>query len=72
MHIRYFNITDVTWSNIKASIFCNGRSAISNYDPSIDVMNVGGGIDVALVALMFEVVEGTVGGVRCREHHVPS
>ena len=51
MRVRHFNIAGVAWSNFKPGIDINGRIAISNDSPSIDVVNVGAGVDEALVAL---------------------
>ncbi len=51
MRVRHFNIAGVAWSNFKPGIDTNGRTAIFNDSPSIDVVNVGAGIDKALVAL---------------------
>ena len=51
MRVRHFNIAGVAWSNFKPSININGRPAIFNDSPSIDVVNVSAGVDEALVAL---------------------
>ena len=51
MCIRHFNIAGVAWSNFKPGINTNGRIAIINDSLSIDVANVGAGVDEALVAL---------------------
>ena len=51
MRVRHFNIAGVAWSNFKPRINPSGRTAISNEILSIDVMNVGAGVDEALVAL---------------------
>ena len=51
MRVRHFNIAGVAWSNFKPGINTNGRIAILNFSLSIDVVNVGAGIDKALVAL---------------------
>ncbi len=51
MRVRHFNIAGVAWSNYKPSIDINGRFAIINESLSIGVMNVGAGVDEALVAL---------------------
>ena len=51
MRVRHFNIAGVAWSNFKPGIDINGRTAIFNDSPSIDVMNVGAGVDKALVEL---------------------
>ena len=51
MRVRHFNIAGVAWSNFKPGINANGRSAIQNYIPPIDSVNVGAGVDEALVAL---------------------
>ena len=51
MRVRHFNIAGVAWSNFKPGIDINGRTAIFNDSPSIDVANVGAGVDEALVAL---------------------
>ncbi len=58
MRARHFNIAGVAWSNFKSGIDTNGRMAICNESLSIDVMNVGAGVDKALIELQ----EG--GGVR--------
>ena len=50
MRVRHFNIAGVAWSNFKPGINTNGRTAIFNV-MSIDVVNVGAGVDEALVAL---------------------
>ena len=51
MRVRHFNIAGVAWSNFKPGIDINGRFAILNESLSIDVANVGAGVDEALVAL---------------------
>ena len=51
MRARHFNIAGVAWSNFKPGINTNGRTAIFNESLSIDVVNVGAGVDEALVAL---------------------
>ncbi len=51
MRVRHFNIAGVAWSNFKPAINTNGRIAIINSVPSIDVANVSAGVDEALVAL---------------------
>ena len=51
MRVRHFNIAGVAWSNFKPGINTNGRTAIFNFSLSIDVANVGAGVDEALVAL---------------------
>jgi hypothetical protein len=51
MRVRHFNIAGVAWSNFKTRINPSGRTAISNEILSIDVMNVGAGVDEALMAL---------------------
>ena len=51
MRVRHFNIAGVAWSNFKPGINTNGRFAIKNDSLSIDVVNVGAGVDEALVAL---------------------
>ena len=51
MRVRHFNIAGVAWSNFKPRINTNGRIAIFNDSPSIDVANVSGGVDEAHVAL---------------------
>ena len=51
MRVRHFNIAGVAWSNFKPGINTNGRTAISNVILSIDVVNVGAGVDETLVAL---------------------
>ena len=51
MRVRHFNIAGVAWSNFKPGINTNGRMAISNMNLSIDLANVGAGVDEALVAL---------------------
>ena len=51
MRVRHFNIAGVAWSNFKPGINTNGRTAILNYTPSIDVVKVSAGVDEALVAL---------------------
>ena len=51
MRVRHFNIAGVAWSNFKPGIDINGRIAILNDSLSIDVMNVGAGVDKALVEL---------------------
>ncbi len=59
MRVRHFNIAGVAWSNFKPGIDINGRFAIIN-DSLIDVMNVGAGVDEALIELQ----EGGGGGER--------
>jgi len=51
MRVRHFNVAAVPWSNFKSGINTNGRFAIFKVTLSIDVANVGGGVDEALVAL---------------------
>ncbi len=51
MRVRHFNIAGVAWSNFKPGIDINGRSAILNVGLSIDVANVGAGVDEALIEL---------------------
>jgi hypothetical protein len=51
MRVRHFNIAGVAWSNFKPGINCNGCTAIFNESLSIDVANVGAGVDEAVVAL---------------------
>ena len=51
MRVRHLNIAGVAWSNFKPGIDINGRIAIMNDSPSIDVVNVGAGVDEALVDL---------------------
>jgi hypothetical protein len=51
MRVGHFNIAGVAWSNFKPSINTNGSIAIYNYISSIDVVNVGTGVDEALVEL---------------------
>ena len=58
MRVRHFNIAGVAWSNFKTGINIDGRFAVLNHSLSIDVMNVGAGVDKALVALQ----EGGGGG----------
>ena len=60
MRVRHFNIAGVAWSNFKSGIDINGRTAITNESLSIDVMNVGAGVDEALIELQ----EGGGSGVR--------
>ena len=62
MRVRHFNIAGVAWSNFKPGIDTNGRTAIFNDSLSIDVMNVGAGVDEAVVALK----EGGGGGSGAR------
>ena len=62
MRVRHFNIAGVAWSNFKPGINTNGRTAILNVSLSIDVANVGAGVDKALVALQ----EGRGGGSGAR------
>ena len=51
MRVGHFNIASVAWSNFKPGININGRTAIFDQILSIDVANVGAGVDEALVAL---------------------
>ena len=52
MRVRHFNIAVVqARRNFKPGINTNGRIAISDVILSIDVVNVGAGVDEALVAL---------------------
>ena len=60
MRVRHFNIAGVAWSNFKPGIDINGRTAIIKDSPSIDVANVGAGVDKALIELQ----EGGGSGVR--------
>ena len=50
MRVRHFNIAGVAWSNFKPGINTTA-TAIFNENLSIDVANVGAGVDEALVAL---------------------
>jgi hypothetical protein len=56
MRVRHFNIAGVAWSNFKPGINTNGRKVIFNVSVtlSIDVVNVGAGVDEALVQLKDE------------------
>lgn len=58
MRVRHFNIAGVAWSNFKPGININGRTAILKFSLSIDVANVGAGVDKALIELQ----EGGGGG----------
>ena len=60
MRVRHFNIAGVAWSNFKPGIDINGRTAIMKESLSIVVMNVGAGVDKALIELQ----EGGGSGVR--------
>jgi hypothetical protein len=51
MHVGHFNIAGVAWSNFKPGININRKKAIRNESTSIDVANVGTGVDEALVVL---------------------
>jgi hypothetical protein len=54
MRVRHFNIAGVAWSNFNPGIDINGRTAIITVSlsiKSIDVVNVGAGVDEALVDL---------------------
>ena len=51
MRVRHFNIAGVAWSNFKPGININGRVAVFNCIPRIDVVKVSAGVDEALVAL---------------------
>ena len=51
MRVRHFNIAGVAWSNFKPAINTNRRKSIFNEIPSIDVVNVGAGIHIAVVEL---------------------
>ena len=51
MRVRHFNIAGVAWSNFKPGINTNGCIAILTDSLSIDVANVGAGVDEAFVAL---------------------
>jgi hypothetical protein len=51
MRVRHFNIAGVAWSNFKPGININGRTAIGNVIPLLDVVNVSAGVDEAVVAL---------------------
>ena len=51
MRVRHFNIAGVAWSNFKPDITANGRIAILNDIRSIDVVNLGAGIHIAVVEL---------------------
>ncbi len=51
VRVRHFNIAGVAWSNFKPGINNNERTAILNDSLSIDVMNVGAGVDEAVVVL---------------------
>ena len=52
MRVRHFNIAVVqAWSNFKPGMNVNGSAAIVNFIVPIDVVNVGAGVDEALVEL---------------------
>ena len=52
MLVGHFNIAVVqAWSNFKPGINTNGRVAVFNCIPCIDVVNVGAGVDEAFVEL---------------------
>jgi hypothetical protein len=51
MRVRHFNIAGVAWSNFKPGINTNGRFAIFKAILSVDVVNVGAGVDEAVVEL---------------------
>jgi hypothetical protein len=51
MRVRNFNIAGAAWSNFKPGININGRLSILNVSLSVDVANVGAGVDEAVVAL---------------------
>jgi len=51
MRVRHFNIAGVAWSNFKTGINTKRLIAIFDYSLSIDVVNVGAGVDEALVEL---------------------
>ena len=51
MRVRHFNIAGVAWSNFKTGINIDGRFAVLKLSLSIDVMNVGAGVDEAHVEL---------------------
>jgi hypothetical protein len=63
MRVRHLNIAGVAWSNFKPGIDTNGRTAIFNDSLSIDVMNVGAGVDKALIELQ----DGGGGGGQGRD-----
>ncbi len=68
MRVRHFNIAGVAWSNFKPGMNTNWQRAISNNAVSneilsIDVANMGGSVDEALVELYGG---GWGGGVRGR------
>jgi hypothetical protein len=58
MRVRHFNIAGVAWSNLKPAININRRIAIINFILSIDVVNVGAGIHIAVVELKGKGGEG--------------
>ena len=60
MRVRHLNIAGVAWSNFKPGINTNRRTAVFNVSLSIDVVNVGAGVDEALVALQEGEVRGDV------------
>ncbi len=51
MSICNFNIAVAAWGNFKPGINFNSLLAMCNYFLSIDIASIGGGVDVALVAL---------------------
>ena len=51
MRIGHFNVDVVAWSNFKPVMNTKGLATITNTPRLIDVANVGGGVDEALVAL---------------------
>ena len=62
MIIHHLNIAVITWSNFEAGIDVNGIiTEVIDHNPSIDVVDVSTGVNVAVVMLR-------EGSVRCVEH----
>jgi hypothetical protein len=49
--IRNFDVIGVPWSNFKPVAWTNGMMAISRLRDVLDLVGVGGGVDVAVVML---------------------
>lgn len=62
MSMRDFDAAAVSRSHFEPGIDVNGSAAIWNYLPSVDGVNMSGGVDVVLVALSIKGEEGVGGG----------
>ncbi len=62
MRIRHFNIAGVAWSNFEPGVDINERAAILSHIPYIEEVDMGAGVNVAVVMLSGRGKEGGWGG----------